>query len=80
MSMIERAHRSRPNKFNKGRRDIYAALYDWKDIEHLQKTFTAKNIKNRTFKVYCEQKQGTITTARSNEALITRNRGNKFTL
>ena len=35
-------------------------------------TFTAKNIKDRTFKVYCEQKYGTITTARRNEALITR--------
>ena len=70
--MIERAHRSRPNRFKKGRRDIYAALYDWKDIDYVQQSFTAKNIKDKKFKVYCEQKYGSITTARRNMALMAR--------
>ena len=71
-NMIERAHRSRPNRFKKGQRDIYAALYDWKDTEYVQQAFTTKNIKDKKFKVYCEQKYGSITTARRNMALMAR--------
>ena len=70
--MIERAHRSRPNRFKKGSRDIYAAFYDWKDTEYVQQLFTTKNIKDRKFKIYCEQKYGSITTARRNMALMAR--------
>ena len=72
LRMIERAHRSRPNKFKKGCRDIYAALYDWKDAEYVLKSFTAKNISDKSFKVFCEQKYGPLTTARRNQALIAR--------
>ena len=48
--MIERAQRSRPNHFKKGRRDIYAAFYDWKDTEYIQQSFTTKNIKEKSLK------------------------------
>ena len=72
LRMIERAHRSRPNKFKKGCRDIYAALYDWKDAEFVLKSFTAKNISDKSFNVFCEQKYGPLTTARRNQALIAR--------
>ena len=62
--MIERAHRSAPNREKKGRRDIYVKLYDWKDAEYIKKIFTHINIKDKQFRIYCEQKYGPLTTAR----------------
>ena len=70
--MIERAHRSRPNHQKKGRRDIFVKLYDWKDSEYIKERFAKKNIKDRHFKKYCEQKYGPLTSARRNEALKAR--------
>lgn len=70
--MIERAHRSKPNRQKKGRRDIFVKLYDWKDSEYLKEKFANKNIKDRNFKTYCEQKYGPLTTARRNEAMKAR--------
>ena len=70
--LIERAHRSRPNRQKQGRRDIFVKMYDWKDSEYLKAKFAKKNIKDRKFKIYCEQKYGPITSARRNEALKAR--------
>ena len=70
--MIERAHRSRPNRQKKGHRDIFVKMYDWKDCEYLKQMFAKKNIKDKSFKTYCEQKYGPLTTARRNEALKAR--------
>ena len=70
--MLERAHCSKPNRQKKGRRDIFVKLYDWKDSEYLKEKFANKNIKDRNFKTYCEQKYGPLTTARRNEAMKAR--------
>ena len=70
--MIERAHRSKPNRQKKGRRDIFVKFYSWKDSEYVKEQFARKNIKDRQFKTYCEQKYGPLTTARRNEALKAR--------
>ena len=71
-NMIERAHRSKPNRQKKGRRDIFVKFYSWKDSEYVKEQFARKNIKDRKFKTYCEQKYGPLTTARRNEALKAR--------
>ena len=36
---IERCHRSKPNKFKKGKRDIFAAFYDWNVSDAIRKKF-----------------------------------------
>ena len=71
-NMIERAHRSKPNRQKKGRRDIFVKFYSWKDSEYIKEQFARKNFKDRQFKTYCEQKYGPLTTARRNEALKAR--------
>ena len=70
-SMIERAHRARPNPNYKGPapRLIFAAFYDWKSSEYVKKQF---RYNSKDF--HCDSKYGRRTTARRNLALKERAR------
>ena len=70
--MIERAHRSKPNKFNKGKRDVYARFYDWKDSEWVKVQFLKSNRARENNRIYVEQKYGPDTNFRRNLALAAR--------
>ena len=70
LNSIERAHRTGNNTdAKKDHRDITAALYDWQTSENIKNFFMQKNVKDRKFKVYCEQKHGPMTTTRRNIAM-----------
>ena len=70
LNSIERAHRTGSNTdAKKDHRDITAALYDWQTSEDVKKYFMQKNLKDRKFNIYCEQKYGPKTTARRNIAM-----------
>ena len=70
LDSIERAHRSGGSgEGKKDRRDITAAFYDWQTSEKVKNYFMRKNSKDRSFKVFCEQKYGPTTTARRNIAM-----------
>ena len=65
-AQIERAHRSAPSNHpdKKGKRDLYAAFYDWKDSEQIKFQIIKANREDPDLKTYFEQKYGAITTAR----------------
>ena len=71
---VERAHRSAPtdNPDKQGKRDIFAAFYDWKDSEFYKSEFIRANKADPQLKVYVEQKYGALTTARRSKALQVR--------
>ena len=72
--MLERVHRSAPttNASKIGRRDIFAAIYDWNDCEFLTRKFRNLNGKNRNLKIHFNYKYGPLTTRRRNAALYQR--------
>lgn len=71
---IERCHRSRPNKFKKGKRDIFAAFYDWNDSDTIRKKFryNGNNSDSDYNHVVVDQKFGSDTTWRRDQALLKR--------
>ena len=74
--IIERCHRSAPNKNYKGKnpQPIFAAIYDWKECEKLVDNFRKNNIADRSSQIQCEYKYGPMTTRRRNMALVERKR------
>ena len=72
--IIERCHRSNPNPKYKGTgpRPIFAAFHDWKDSEWLKTIFRKNNMNNPGCHIYCEQKFGSKTTQRRNQAMVMR--------
>ena len=71
---IERAHRSRPNKFKKGKRDIFACFHNWNGSDHILKTFRYNGMNNDPAyqHVVVDQKYGKNTTWRRDQALLKR--------
>ena len=70
--LLERVHRGKESKFNKGRRPIYAKLFDWNDCEKIKECFRFANMENRELNIYCEQMYGPRTRFRRNKAFIER--------
>ena len=66
---IERCHRSKPNKFKKGKCDIFAAFYDWNVSDAIRKKFRYNGTNNH---VVVDQKFGSDTTWRRDQALLKR--------
>lgn len=71
-SMIERVHRSRPNAYKEGKRDIIAGFYDWNDSELVKLKFRAAAMKGKVKGIFVDQKYGPLTTWRRNHALMER--------
>ena len=71
-NMIERSHRSRPNQRKAGKRNIFAAFHDWNDSEFVKEAFRTAASKNKNNGIYVDQKYGSDTTWRRNQALIRR--------
>ena len=71
---IERCHRSKPNKFKKGKRDIFAAFYDWNISDAIRKKFRYNGTKSDSNynHVVVDQKFGSDTTWRRDQALLER--------
>ena len=70
--MIERCHRSAPNKRKKGKRDIYVSFLDWNDSEYVKESYRMAAMKGKHNGVFVDQKYGTDTTWRRNQALLAR--------
>ena len=71
--LLERCHRGAPNRNNKPR-DIICQFYSWKDSQEILQAFAKKNVQDRSFKIYCNQKYGPKTSAHRNLAMIERKR------
>ena len=72
---IKRAHREskkRPHaegNSREGKRHIYVAFHSWDLPQKVLEIFRQKNIQDRSFKIYAEQKYGPLTNKRRNLAL-----------
>lgn len=65
-NMLERCHRGKPRENSSSPPPIYALIDDWRNAEWIRNEFRKKP---KEYNVWCDQKYGTRTTWRRNQAL-----------
>ena len=69
---IDRCHRGHQKKDNSHPPDIVAKFHSWKTADKVKRAMSEKGMKDKSFKIYCNQKYGPLTTARRNMAMVER--------